>query len=678
MESKKKVLKAFGVKLVKIEIVPIIKRITAQASLIILILLFFPGSYLFAQTSYTYSRPGRATLLAALNAKNPNHEHPRLYARSSDFDTIRKKVVSDPLMKSWYENVLKSANRIVNIDTIPFAYEPVYVSPPISRSVPGRLYALSMTYQISQNQKYADRAIKELKALADWPDWGIRPNFLGVADIMQSFSVGYDWCYAAMTPAQRTTFRNAIVDKGLKKMIAEYNTNPTYTFKNRIGNVFGNNNWNPWCNGAASACALTIGDEEPAIAGEIPERALAIVENFAGTYAPDGASVEGPAYGNGAMSFYIKWIATLESALGNSYNYFNVPGIPEYVYFTPYLNGPVKALNFHDAGNDDKKYMDVTFFIANKLNKPALGNMRKNDIRSGKTGGGFFDILWYKPDYYGNVTESMPLDKYFGGLVQTGSFRSSFTDPNAVFLAFHGGENAVAQAHLDIGQFNIDAMGLNWALDLGTEPLTYNPAFMNTYNLFGLYRLNPGGHNTLLINPSATFNGQSNPAYNPIIRFESKPSGGFAILDMTQAYNTQANTALRGYALTEDRRKIIIQDELDLKQVSDVWWFMHTKATIKINDDGKTAILSQKGKKMRATLVSPSQGKFLSLDSEPLPQTYQNANQTPNPGIQNLTVKIEGIQKTTIMVELVPILKKTDLSETSLPLVPLTKWNEKQ
>jgi len=651
------------------------KVITLTSNTIFVILISL--NFLFGQTSYPYSRPNRTMLIDALKEKNPNHQHPRLYARSNDFEVIKKKIVSDPLMKRWYEEILKTADRIVNIDTIPYAYEPVSVSPPITRSVPGRLYALSMAYQITEEKKYANRAIKELEAIADWPEWGIWPNFLSVADIMHAFSVGYDWCYAAMTPTQRTMVKNAIVKHGLKRMINEYNTNPTYKFRNGTGNVFGNNNWNPWCNGAASACALVVGDEEPVIAGEVLERALVIVENFAGTYAPDGASVEGPAYGNGAMSFYVKWIAAMESALGTSYDYFNVPGIPEYVYFTPYLNGPVKALNFHDAGNDDKKYLDVTFFIANKLHKPELGSMRKRDIESGNTRGGIFDILWYQPDYY-NITEELPLDKYFGGLVQTGSFRSSFTDPNAIFLAFHGGENAVAHSHLDIGQFNIDAMGLNWALDPGTDPITYNPAIKRKINRFGIYRISPGGHNTLLIDPSAKFNGQSIPAFNPVTQFESKSSGGFAIIDMTQAYKTQANSATRGFALTENRSKIIIQDELDLKQVSDVWWFMHTRATIKISVDGKTAILTQKGKRMRASLVSPSQGKFLSLAAEPLPQMYQHSNQALNTGIQKLSIKICGIQKTTIMVELIPIMQDADLSEPTMPPVPLNKWNEPQ
>ena len=631
---------------------------------------------LLAQTTlYPYSRPSRTELLAKLNAKNPNHEHPRLYARSEDFVILRQRVITDPQLKEWTTRIIRIADKTVNVDTIPYAYKDNQTSP-LSRIIPSRLFNLSLAYQITQNSKYANRAIKELEALANWPDWGIRPNFLSVADIMYAVSTGYDWCYEAMNPAQRTSIKNAMVEKGLKKMITEYNTNPTYKYIDRIGNVFGSNNWNPWCNGAASACALAIGDEEPEIAGELLERSLVIVENFAGTYGPDGASVEGPGYGNGAMTFYIRWIAAMESALGTSYNYLNVPGIPEYVYFSPYINGPVKSLNFHDSGMDNKIYLDVTFFIANKLQKPALGNMRKTDIMSGNTKAEMFDILWYRPDYYGTSTETLALDKYFRGNVQTGSMRSSFTDSNALFLAFHGGESDVAHTHLDIGQFNIDAMGLNWAMDLGTEKMTYNATFNGTYQRYELYRLNPGGHNTLLIDPSNTFYGQSIPAFNPVTFFNSTKSEGRAIIDMTKAYQTQANSAKRGYALTDNRSRIVIQDELDLKKKSEVSWFMHTRATIEVSADGKTAILTQQGKRMKASLVSPKEGEFLSMKAELLPETCQNANQTINTGIQKLAVKIDGVQKTTIVVEFIPIYKEEDLIKPLLKVTPLSKWEK--
>jgi hypothetical protein len=213
-------------------------------------------------------------------------------------------------------------------------------------------------------------------------------------------------------------------------------------------------------------------------------------------------------------------------------------------------------------------------------------------------------------------------------------------------------------------------------LDLGTEKMTYNAAFNGTYKRYEVYRLNPGGHNTLLINPSNTFYGQSIPAFNPVTFFNSFKSEGRAIIDMTKAYQTQANSAKRGYALTDNRSRFILQDELDLKAKSEVWWFMHTRAIIEVSADGKSAILTQQGKRMKASLVSPKEGKFLSLKAEPLPETCQNANQTVNTGIQKLAVKIEGVQKMTIVVEFTPIYKEEDLKKPLLKIIPLSKWEK--
>lgn len=637
--------------------------------------------------AYTYTRPSRATILAALNAQNPNFEHPRLYARSADFVTLRQKVVSDPIMASWYTKFLATADRYVNIDIVPPSYrqknltiiQNSYLNSEYTRPFSEKILTLSLAYQITGQQKYADRAYREMDSLNIIPDWtSTKYGYeLNTADIMWGFAVAYDWCYAAFTPAQRTILKANMVNKGINKLLAMYAANPTYIINPVNGNPFSDGNHNPWDNGGASVAALVIGDEEPIVAGELLEKALVVVENFTkdcGTY----GFIEGPGYGNGALSYYMEWMAAMESALGTSYNYINAPGLTDLAYFSPYNNGPVKSLNYHDAGTDAKNYLKTTFFIANKVQNPALGNMRKADLVSGNTSPNVKELLWYKPDYYGTSTEVLALDKYFAGYVHTGSFRTSFSDPNALFLAFHGGENYVGHRHLDTGQFNIDAMGLNWALDLGTEPLTYNAALRSVYTSSEwLYRINPGGHNTLLIDPSTTFYGQSSSAYSPIINSDlNKSTGGFAIMDMTMAYQTQVNSAIRGYALTDNRSRIIIQDEIVLKQSSVLWWNMHTRASITVNADGKTAILSQSGKRMRATIVSPSGASFLSMKAEPLPEMYQNSYQTLNIGIQKLAIKLTGVQKTTIMVEFVPILNDSDLTKSSLPLIPLINWSE--
>jgi sugar lactone lactonase YvrE len=663
----------------------IFKRLFLKVGILTCLLCFNIGNKLVAQ-DYSYARPSRTEIMQKLVEKNPNHDHPRLFARSSDFEKLQQTILTDPLVAGWYNGFLATADKYVDTDVTPPDYlatvqiQNGYLNSDYTRSFPDKMTTLAFAYQVTKKQKYADRAYKEMQALINIPDWTSTKYgyHLNTADIMFGFGICYDWCYNAFTTEQRTTLRTNIINKGLGPLLKMYNANPNYTITTGIGNPFSDGNHNPWDNGYASIAALSFAEEAPDTTSEILERALVVLENFAPTLGPDGASVEGPGYGNGSVCTYIKWMAALESTIGTSYNYLQVPGILEAAYFSPYLNGPVKALNFHDSGTDSKEYLPVSFFIANKIPDAALGNMHKADIVNAATRSIIFDLFWYTPDLYGTSTLDLPLDKYFRGNVQTGSFRSSYSDPNAMFLAFHGGENNVGHMHYDIGQFNIDAMGLNWALDLGTEKLTYDAQLLSTSgaSVWLLYRIATQGHNTLLINPSKTFSGQSKQAYNPVTEFVSKDSGGFSILDMTAAYSTQATSAKRGFALTENRSRIIVQDEITLKEKSTLWWNMHTRASIKVSDDGKTAILSQVGKRLRASLISPADGTFLAMKAEALSESYSNYAETANTGIQRLSIKLEGISSDTIMLEFTPINSDSDLNLPTLPLIPLADWSE--
>lgn len=641
-------------------------------------------SHVITLSAYNFARPDRNSIITTLTNQNPGFEHPRLYARKGDFQLLKQKINANTQVAGWYSKYLNDANNLVDINTTPPDYnatvsiENGYLNSTHTRQFPTKMMTLGLAYQLTGNKKYADRAYVEMTALVNIPDWTSSKYgyHLNTADIMWGFAVAYDWCYDAFTPEQRTILRNTMVNKGIRKLISMYNANPGYEINPSIGNPFSDGNHNPWDNGGASVVALVIGDEEPALAGELLERALVVVENYVNGIGLDGPT-EGPGYGNIGMEQYIKWLAGMESALGTSYNYLDAPGIIDYVYFNPYINGPVKSLNYHDAGTDDKKYLSVTFYIANKIADRSVGNMRYNDIINGNTSHTVLDLFWYQPDLYGAENPSFELDKCFYGKTQTGSFRSSFTDPNALFLAFHGGENLVGHRHLDTGHFNIDAMGLNWALDLGTESLTYNAALRDTYSRGEyLYRLNPGGHNTLNINPSPSFFGQASSAFSPVTNLVSEASGAYAIMDMTPAYTTQARSAKRGFALTQNRSRIIVQDEIKLFASSTVWWNMHTRATIEVSRDGRTALLSQSGKQMRVSLISPAIGTFMAMKAEPLPEMYQNEYQTKNVGIQRLSIKLKEVTTTTIMVEFTPIVTTSDLTAATQPLIPLENWGE--
>lgn len=138
-------------------------------------------------------------------------------------------------------------------------------------------------------------------------------------------------------------------------------------------------------------------------------------------------------------------------------------------------------------------------------------------------------------------------------------------------------------------------------------------------------------------------------------------------MDMTRAYQTQANSGIRGFALAANRPRFVIQDEIDSKQASELWWSMHTRAAIEVSADGKSAILSQSGKRMRATIISPKGASFQTMKAEPLPGVYQNEYQSKNEGIQKSVIKPTDVKATAIRIEIIPIRTDADLKTRSLP-----------
>ncbi len=63
-----------------------------------------------------------------------------------------------------------------------------------------------------------------------------------------------------------------------------------------------------------------------------------------------------------------------------------------------------------------------------------------------------YDLVWFDRDGKSPQPASVwPLDAIFRG-VDVACFRSSWDDPNALYLAVKGGDNKAPHAHLDLGQ----------------------------------------------------------------------------------------------------------------------------------------------------------------------------------------------------------------------------------
>ena len=225
------------------------------------------------------------------------------------------------------------------------------------------------------------------------------------------------------------------------------------------------------------------------------------------------------------------------------------------------------------------------------------------------------DLLWYDPAGTSPKAAGLPLDKYFRG-AEVAVLRSEWENPQALFVGFKAGDNKANHSHLDLGSFVLDAPGARWAMDLGAD--NYNlPGYFGGQR-WNYYRLRAEGHNTLVINPAAAPDQDPAAAHaDHSLRVQAR-SGPLPLptsprpTRSTRAASGAASpcwTATRCWCRTRSRRTNRVE----------LWWFMHTPASVRIESDGRAASLQQAGAQLRAEILSPADAKFQLMDAQPLP-----------------------------------------------------------
>jgi hypothetical protein len=279
------------------------------------------------------------------------------------------------------------------------------------------------------------------------------------------------------------------------------------------------------------------------------------------------------------------------------------------------------------------------------------------------------DLLWYDGSGGKSDLAALPLDKYFRN-AEVAMFRSAWDDRNALFVGFKSGDNKANHSNLDLGSFVLDAMGVRWAVDLGSD--NYNmPGYFGPQR-WTYYRLRAEGHNTLVINPDAGVD-QDPSAATTIARFESKPDRAFTITDLTPAYARHARKVQRGIAML-NRQQVLVQDEIQTAKAAEVWWFLHTAAKADVEGDGSVATLTLGGKRMRASILSPKGALFTVMDAQPLPSSPHPTMQNKNSGIRKLAIHLSGVTDTRLAVQLAPVRGGDAASQPVLKLSPLAEW----
>ena len=528
---------------------------------------------------------------------------------------------------------------------------------------------------MTRDQKYADRAWAELNAVCNFPDWNTQ-HFLDVGEMSAAVALGYDWMYDVWTADQRKLMEEALVDMALTPALSEYSG------VGGSSTVWANAsmNWNIVCSGGVGMGAMAIAEAKPDLCYQVLSYGIRGTEYYFDTFAPDGGYDEGPGYWDYALKYTTMYLSSLESALGTDYSLSCAKGLEKTGSYILTLDSPDGSNGYHDGGSEHR-ILPWTYWLARRFDDPGLtrANLARYRQFGDVPGGGsvyqspseywVYNILFYDS----SVTDgevSLPLDSYFAG-TEIANFHSDWNDPQELFGSFHGGRLKVNHYHVDSGSFVYYGLGEKWALDLGSDNLTYNVSqYMNNREL--VYRIRAEGHNSVVINPDQT--GGMVDSTCPVERIESKEKGGFAVLNLTDAYSG-AEEYRRGYKMDNNRRSFTVRDEITLVSPnSEVYWFMHMPAGVEVSYTDYGALLTQNGKQMKLEFTANAADFELGdMPAEPLETSPAVEGAADNSNFKKLYAKMKATGNLTIQMRITPA--NEPAGDTMMEDIPIADWS---
>ena len=567
-------------------------------------------------------------------------EHPRLFANQAKLSLL--KTQKDEASKQLIKLLKIEADKYLEADKI--VYPSTGFKFYVLRQVQGRILALSLAYRVFGEKKYFERAKKELLEISELPDW-CPSHFLDVGEGALAAGIGLDWLYNDLSQEEREKIKSAIVKNALLPSLEIKEDSKSW--------VTNSNNWNPVCHGGLTVAALAIAESEPILSKRIIERAIKYLPNAGNEYHPDGSYPEGPSYWSYGTSFYVITIEALRTAIGVSYDLERKQGflktadykkhmlgtIGEEFNYSDYhienLNEPImlwfgKELNRADLATDEIKKINQFIQQETDVNLPKKVFLNRHFP---------LEILWWEPNLAENAQRTLPKHYTSKGGLALGVMRSEWNNPKATFVAIKGGTVNYSHAHMDIGSFVLEAKGVRWAIDLGTENYDRMRAakidlwnYSQSSNRWTTFRAGSKSHNIL------RFDSENQQVDGKATIEEVKSSKGSIgnVVDLSSIYSKKAEKVVRTILLNSEN-SVSIQDEWITKETAlEVAFQWLTKA--KVSKTASGLLLEQTGETLELNIEQPISMKDVSIEIEEL-SAPKNLQDSPNPELKRIVIK---------------------------------------
>ena len=549
--------------------------------------------------------------------------HPRLLLLKGEEEGIRQSTQNEPLKMKVHEAIINESKHILTKSFVEHKLEGRRLLSQ-SREFLRRIFFLSYAYRMTGEAQYAERAEKEMLAVAAFNDWN-PSHYLDVAEMTTGMAIGYDWLYPSLSDASRKSIANAIIGLGLTPSL------DTVKCKSWLR---GTNNWNQVCNTGMTLGALAVYESDPSLANKIINRSINAIQLAMKEYAPDGAYQEGYGYWEYGTTYNTLFLTAIEKAFGQDFGLAKFKGFLQTSTYMLNMTGPKgESFNYSDAGNSIRTVAPAMFWFQNKNKDNTTLYSQQIFLKMCNPASLAKDrfmpalLLWAKDIQFSTITK--PTNHLWIGQGHTpvALMRTSWDKPNDIFVGLKGGSPSTNHAHMDVGSFVIDALGERWAMDLGMENYTAIEAqgvdlFNNKQNSprWQVFRHSNYHHNTLTVDGAL----QNVKGYAAITSSNDALDSLSATANLTTLYTPALSSVIRTVAIV-NKEKVVVKDEVkNTDKSTSVRWTLVTPATVTIVND-YTIKLSQHQKDVYVRLTYAGKASTFSTPATPT-TTYERQN----------------------------------------------------
>jgi len=462
-------------------------------------------------------------------------------------------------------------------------------------------FQLAFLYQMTGEQKYADKAFEFADAFCDLTTWTQRAHEFpiiysrimpwNVSDDQVNFNFDhyngdagrlmaavYDWLYNGLNESQRDRIRGALLEKVVTRVRGDYEFHWWATAYRC--------NWCGVCNSGIGLTGLALLTENPQLTDIVAESYNRINSMF-NELGVDGGWQEGGGYWNYCVHTSTFFADALKRITKGKYNLFKNERLKNNpATFPMYISLPGnKSINFEDSGGGS---LIGSMHLINKL-ATETDNKEAAWYSSEFLGDGtdIFDIIWQKPEVKPEPPKSP--SKHFR-TIDWWVMRSDFKDPEKVVVAGKAGMNDDPHhGHLDIGHFVVYWQNDYFIQDKGKEG-GYDEKFFDDAR-WEYPHASSEGHNVIFVNGEKQIPGKlRKQPYNyeiggKVLEFNTSEKRDYVLMDPTNAYPKVELNGWRRHVIIEKPEITVVLDEIKAKPDSKIEIRFHPGVDFEVNDN---------------------------------------------------------------------------------------------